>query len=84
MAKFYSTHYCTLFSGDNYDEFAHLDTLRMVIDNLHNEELARIVKTDRKGGRLNTGGWSRCSMRSMLAWCCSFARWLPCGAICMC
>ena len=51
MAKTNPNLYRALFDWNGADEFAHLDQLRMVIEYMPDEELVKILKSRRKGGR---------------------------------
>ena len=43
--------YCKLIDEEGFDQFAHLDTLEMVIEHMPDAPLVAILKTRRKGGR---------------------------------
>ena len=51
MAKTNPTLHYSLFSWDSLDEFAHLDTLRKVIEIMPDEKLVATLERRRKGGR---------------------------------
>ena len=51
MAKTNPTLHYSLFSWDSLDEFAHLDTLRKVIEIMLDDKLAAILEHRCKGGR---------------------------------
>ena len=50
MAKTNPALHYSLFSWDSLDEFAHLDTLRMVIKIMPDEKLVATLERRRKGG----------------------------------
>ena len=51
MAKTHCMRYCNLIDEAGFDQFAHLDTLRMVIKQMPDAELVVILKERRQGGR---------------------------------
>ena len=51
MAKTHCMRYCNLIDEAGFDQFAHLDTLRMVIKQMPDAELVEILKERRQGGR---------------------------------
>ena len=44
MVKTNSMRYCSEIDEEGFDEFAHLDTLQMVIEHMADEELVTILK----------------------------------------
>ena len=51
MAKPNSMFYCNLLGGESFDEFAHLGSLREVIEHRQDEELRHLLRRCREGGR---------------------------------
>ena len=51
MAKNHCKRYCNLIDEAGFDQFAHLDTLQMVIEHMPDAELVENLKARRKGGR---------------------------------
>ena len=51
MAKPNSMFYCSLFGGESFDEFAHLGSLREVIEHRQDEELRHLLRRCREGDR---------------------------------
>ena len=51
MAKPNSMFYCSLLGGESFDEFAHLGSLREVMEHMQDEELRHLLRRCREGGR---------------------------------
>ena len=51
MAKPNSMFYCSLHGGESFDEFAHLGSLREVMEHMQDEELRHLLRRCREGGR---------------------------------
>ena len=51
MAKPNSMFYCSLLGGESFDEFAHLGSLREVMEQMQDEELRHILRRCRESGR---------------------------------
>ena len=79
MAKTHSMRYCSLIDEVGFDQFAHLDTLRMVVEHMPDEKLVKNLKERRQGGRRH---WPAAMLNAFYAFlCCSFARGLLCNVI---
>ena len=46
-----SIFYCSLLCGESFDEFAHLGSLREVMEHMQDEELRHLLRRCREGGR---------------------------------
>ena len=80
MANTNSLLNCNLTDEEGFDEYAHLDTLRMVIEHMSDKELVKILK-DHRPAVTGIGRWKSMLNAFYAGKVRRFARWHRCGAI---